>query len=313
MCSAAASPVTDHSCSAKTVTEVLWCWVRDAALVQDGADLLNAGAAGAFGWAQHTRWNAMSGCTSIVPVEEALPLRFEHRDTETDASIVNRVWRTRSDAEDTMTSAARTCCQLILTRIQGHLLVSLRGPETRATTAPVPPNAEFLGIRLALGTVLQPHPAASIVDGHVPFPVTDSGRVVIGGEDWEAPTYENAEQFVRRLRDAGLLVRSRLKAEEHFAGHPGSRRSKRTLQRRYRAITGLSQTAVTQIDRVNAAATMLREGLDWRTVVEMLGYFDQAHLARALRRYLGTTARGLQAGDDVTMSFLYKSWPWPGS
>ncbi|MFE9189556.1 helix-turn-helix domain-containing protein [Micromonospora sp. NPDC007208] len=240
-------------------------------------------------------------------------MRFEHRDTETDASVVDRVWRTCSDAEDTMTSAARTCCQLILTRIQGQLLASLRGPETRATTAPVPPNAEFLGIRLALGTVLRPHPAASIVDGYVPFPVTDSGRVVIGGADWEAPTYENVEQFVRRLRDAGLLVRSRLKVEEDFTGHIEGHPSKRTLQRRYRATTGLSQTAVTQIDRVNAAATMLRDGRDWRAVVEALGYFDQAHLAHALRRYVGRTARGLQAGDDARMSFLYKIGPWAGS
>ncbi|MEO3774008.1 AraC family transcriptional regulator [Micromonospora sp. B9E7] len=218
------------------------------------------------------------------------------------------MWRTSSDAEDTMTSAARTCCQLILTRMQGRLFASLRGPETRATSAPVPPNAEFLGIRLTLGTVFRPHPAASLVDGHVALPVTDSGRVVIGGEDWEAPTYENVEQFVRRLRDAGLLVRSRLN-EEHFAGH----RSRRTLQRQYHASTGLSQTAVTQIDRVNAAATMLRGGLDWRTVVEALGYFDQAHLAHALRRYVGRTARGLQAGDDASMSFLYKICPQPGS
>ncbi|MEU7754254.1 hypothetical protein [Micromonospora sp. NPDC049171] len=146
-------------------------------------------------------------------------MRFEHRATETDASIVDRVWRTGSDAESTMTSAARTCSQLILTRMRGQLLASLRGPETRATTAPVPANAEFLGIRLTLGTVLRPHPASSLVDGYVPFPVTDSGRIVIGAEAWEAPTYENVEQFVRRLRDAGLLVRSRLGLEEHIAGH----------------------------------------------------------------------------------------------
>ena len=238
-------------------------------------------------------------------MEEGLRLRFEHRDTETDGSIVNHVWRTRSDAADTMTSAARTCSQLILRRTQGRLLAGLRGPETRATLAPVPPDAEFLGIRLTLGTVLRPHPAASVVDGYVPFPVTDSGRVVIGGEAWEAPTYENAEQFVRRLRDAGLLAQSHLKA----AGHP----SERTLQRQYRAVTGLSRTAVTQIDRVNAAATMLRDGLGWPTVVEALGYFDQAHLAHALRRYVGHTARGLQAGGDATMSFLYKICPGPGS
>ncbi|MBP2708195.1 helix-turn-helix domain-containing protein [Microbispora sp. RL4-1S] len=242
-----------------------------------------------------------------------MALRFEHRDTETDASVADRVWRTRSDAEETMTSAARTCRQLIISRTRGRLLAGLRGPDTRATTAPVPPDTEFLGVRFSLGTVLRPHPAASITDGYVPFPVTDSGRIVIGGEEWEAPTYENAEHFVRRLRDAGLLVRSRLGDEEHVAEHSEAGLTMRTLQRRYRAITGLSQTAVTQIDRANAAATMLRDGHDWRAVVETLGYFDQAHLAHALRRYVGYTARELQAGDHAAMSFLYKTHPGPGS
>lgn len=183
------------------------------------------------------------------------------------------------------------------------------GPETTATTAPVPPDAEFLGIRFALGAVLRPHPAAVIVDGYTTLPVTHSNRIVIGGEDWEAPTYENAEHFIRRLQDAGLLARSPLWAAEDAPDH----RSRRTLQRRYRAITGLSQAAVTQIDRVNAAATMLRGGLDWRAAAATLGYFDQAHLAHALRRYVGHTARDLQAGGDAAMSFLYKTGPEPGS
>ncbi|MFI5924488.1 helix-turn-helix domain-containing protein [Micromonospora sp. NPDC051543] len=89
--------------------------------------------------------------------------------------------------------------------------------------------------------------------------------------------------------------------------------STRTHQRQHRAVTGLSQTAVAQIDRANAAATMLRGGLDWRTVVDALGYFDQAHLAHALRRFVGHTARGLRSGDEPTMSFLYKTDPRPGS
>lgn len=241
-----------------------------------------------------------------------MALRFEHRDTEVDVSLVDRVWRTRSDVEETMTSAARTSWHLILSRAQGRLLAGLRGPETRVTTAPVPPGTEFLGVRFAFGAVLRPHPAASIVDGYVPFPVTESGRLVIGGEDWEAPTFENVEHLVRRLQDAGLLVRARLGDEKQVAGRPGAP-TERTLQRRYRTIIGLSRNAVRQIDRANAAATMLRDGRDWRTVVETLGYFDQAHLAHALRRYVGSTAGELRVGDVPAMSFLYKTHPGPGS
>lgn len=242
-----------------------------------------------------------------------MALRFKHRETEIDVSLVDRVWRTRSNAEETMTSAARTCWHLIFSRAQGRLLASLRGPETRATTAPVPPGTEFLGVRFAFGAVLRPHPAASVVDGYVPLPVTESGRIVIGGEGWEAPTFDNVEHFVRRLQNTGLLVRSRLEHEEQLAEHRGDGPAARTLQRRYRAIIGLSRTAVRQIDRANAAATMLRDGVDWRTVVETLGYFDQAHLAHALRRYVGCTARELQAGRFAAMSFLYKTRPGAGS
>ncbi|GAB3935898.1 hypothetical protein GCM10027614_11530 [Micromonospora vulcania] len=147
----------------------------------------------------------------------------------------------------------------------------------------------------------------------MPLPVTESGRIVIGGEDWEAPTFENVEHFVRRLQVAGLVVRSHLRDEEQVAEHREASPTGRTLQRRYRAVIGLSPTAVRQIDRANAAATMLRDGLDWRTVVETLGYFDQAHLGHALRRYVGCTARELQTGRRAAMSFLYKTHAGPGS
>jgi hypothetical protein len=243
-------------------------------------------------------------------------LEFEHRDADTE--VVDRVWRSRSDVEQTMTSAARTCWHLIVWRESGTLLAGLRGPETKATTAPVPRETEFLGVRFALGTVLRPIPVGTIVDGFAPLPVTESGRIVIGGDDWEAPTYDNVEVFVRRLRRAGLLGRARL-GDEHAEDYEDRERadgspSVRTLQRRYRAITALSRTAVRQIDRANAAATLLRDGYDWPAVIDRLGYFDQAHLGHALRRYIGRTATELRAGERPgSLSFLYKSGSGTGS
>jgi hypothetical protein len=240
-------------------------------------------------------------------------LEFEHRDA--DIEVVDRVWRSRSDAEQTMTSAARTCWHLIVWRKSGILHAGLRGPETKATTAPVPNETEFLGVRFALGTVLRPIPVGTIIDGFAPFPVTESGRIIIGGDYWEAPTYDNVEIFVRRLQRAGLLARARLGDEDHEVREcTDDSPSVRTLQRRYRAITALSRTAVKQIDRANAAAAMLRDGCDWRVVIDRLDYFDQAHLGRALRRYIGRTAGELRADDQpASMSFLYKSGPGAGS
>ncbi|MFC5502656.1 AraC family transcriptional regulator [Lysinimonas soli] len=207
-----------------------------------------------------------------------------------------------------MTSAARTSFHLILARTEGRLTAGLRGPETRATVAPVPAETEYLGVRFCVGAVLRPHPPATMVDGYTPLPVTDRGAIILGGEEFEPPTFENVEHFVRRLRVLGLLAPSRIDRE--WCSKPGS---ERTRQRHSRALIGMSRTAVAQIDRANAAATMVRAGQDWARVVDSLGYYDQAHLAHALRRFVGHSVRELQADGAPSVSFLYKTGSGIGS
>lgn len=46
------------------------------------------------------------------------------------------------------------------------------------------------------------------------------------------------------------------------------------------------------------AATLLAAGVPIAQVIARLGYFDAPHLARALRRYVGVTARQLRDGID---------------
>lgn len=71
--------------------------------------------------------------------------------------------------------------------------------------------------------------------------------------------------------------------------------SERTLERRFRAATGLTRGAVRQIERAREAAHLLAVGKGAADVVA-LGYFDQPHLARALRHYVGRTATQLGEG-----------------
>jgi transcriptional regulator GlxA family with amidase domain len=72
--------------------------------------------------------------------------------------------------------------------------------------------------------------------------------------------------------------------------------SARTVERRFRAATGFTQGAVRQIERARAASTLLAAGVPVAQVVGDLEYFDEPHLARALRRYVGRTARQLREG-----------------
>ena len=51
-----------------------------------------------------------------------------------------------------------------------------------------------------------------------------------------------------------------------------------------------------QIERAREAAHLLAAGKAATDVVASVGYFDQPHLARALRRYIGRTATQLREG-----------------
>ena len=72
--------------------------------------------------------------------------------------------------------------------------------------------------------------------------------------------------------------------------------SSRTVERRFRLATGLTRGAVAQIERVRTAAGMLAAGASVGHVVEKLGYYDEPHLARMLRRYVGRSAQQLRSG-----------------
>jgi AraC-like DNA-binding protein len=82
----------------------------------------------------------------------------------------------------------------------------------------------------------------------------------------------------------------------------------RTLQRRFHAATGLTRRAVRQIERARLAGVRLREGATPAEVTHELGYYDQPHLTRSLRRVLGQTPAELaDPSRDEQLSLLYKT------
>nr|WP_203549471.1 helix-turn-helix domain-containing protein [Actinospica acidiphila] len=93
---------------------------------------------------------------------------------------------------------------------------------------------------------------------------------------------------------AGVLDREPLVADVLRGHRPDV--SQRTVERRFRTATGLTRGAVRQIERARTAAHLLAAGALAADVAVELGYFDEPHLARALRAYVGRTARQLREG-----------------
>ncbi|WP_030452055.1 helix-turn-helix domain-containing protein [Herbidospora cretacea] len=221
-----------------------------------------------------------------------MALRFETRPS--DSPWVDSVWTCTSEHVTEMTSVATPCWGLVFWQREGSAYVSVTGPETKTGTAPVPEGATFVGIQFAVGTSLRAVPTPELLDRGLELPDVTHRSFQLDGLRWETPGPDDAEALVERLVRAGAVVRDPLVAEVLRGGRPDV--SGRTVERRFRAATGFTQGAVRQIERVRTAAGLLAADASAAEVVAKLDYFDEPHLARALRRYVGRTARQLREG-----------------
>ncbi|MFC3992505.1 helix-turn-helix domain-containing protein [Actinoplanes siamensis] len=221
-----------------------------------------------------------------------MTLRFETR--ASDSPWVESVWTSTSEQVFEMTSVAAVRWGLVFWRREGRSYASVTGPESRSSTAPVPDGATFLGIDFAVGTSLRNAPTPTLLDGGIDLPDTTHRTFRLDGLRWETPGPDDAEALVERLVRAGVVVRDPLVAEVRRGHVPEV--SQRTVERRFRTATGLTRGAVRQIERARKASILLTAGMPVADVVTGLEYFDEPHLARALRQYIGHTARQLREG-----------------
>ena len=229
-------------------------------------------------------------------------IRIEHR--RSDSPFIAQVWRAHASGVETMTSVANSTWELVVWTEGEQLLTTVRGPETRASTAPVPHDSSSLGILFAHGVHMPHLPVTGLVDAETPpRRVRGSGFRLRDGS-YPLPTYEAAEQLVDRLVADGVLVRDSLVADVLDGLAPTV--SPRTVQRRVHATTGLTLGTIRQIARAREAALRLGDGDPILEVVHDLGFYDQSHLSRALGRFIGRTATQLARGRHAQpLSLLY--------
>src|SRR5262249_22036226 len=85
-------------------------------------------------------------------------------DRPSDSPLVERVWRCYSERADTFHSIAASHWEMVVTRHQGKTTLTVRGPETKATTMECPAEGEWVGIRFKLGTFMPLLPARNLSD-----------------------------------------------------------------------------------------------------------------------------------------------------
>ncbi|MBI4779765.1 MAG: helix-turn-helix transcriptional regulator [Oscillatoriophycideae cyanobacterium NC_groundwater_1537_Pr4_S-0.65um_50_18] len=210
---------------------------------------------------------------------------FEER--VSDSSFVETIWRTRSENAGSFISRAVSHWEIVVTRQDGKTTLTLRGPETKATPAPCPANAEFLGIQFKLGTFMPHLPVSSLVDSAATLPEATSQSFWLHHSAWQFPSYDNADTFVDQLVREGLLVREPI-VDAALRGQLQGR-SLRSVQRHFIQATGLTHCTIQQIERARQAADLLEQGVSILDTAEQTGYADQSHLTRSLKRFIGQT------------------------
>jgi AraC-like DNA-binding protein len=234
---------------------------------------------------------------------------FVFDDRLSDVSCVERVWTAESQRAGEFLSVAASHCELVVSRHQDQTFLTVRGPETKMTTAACPAEGEWFGIRFKVGTFLPQFPATSLSDRRdVTLPGASARSFWLNGSAWEYPTFENVDTFLARLLRKSIVIRDPI-VEATVRGESKAV-SPRSAQRHFLRATGITYATFRTIERARYATNLLREGTSIADVVHLAGYFDQPHLTRSLKYLIGQTPTEIARGTRQ-LSLLYKTAPPP--
>ena len=212
---------------------------------------------------------------------------FKFEEKPLNSRFIKTIWRTQSEYSGSFISTATSHLEMIVTKQKDTINLTVRGPETKATSALVPANAEFIGITFQLGIFLRHLPTSELVDGQVVLPQSSSHSFWFQDRSFTFPDFEDAEYFAKLLIRMGLLEHEPV-VDAALQGQP-SELSLRSTQRRFLRATGLTCAAVRQIERAKQATALLMQGMSIAQTIYQTGYADHSHLTRSLKRLIGRT------------------------
>ncbi len=214
-----------------------------------------------------------------------MTILFEQRPA--DSPYLISVTQGRTVGHGSSLRPAEMCWHLVFSRHEGQTHTVLAGPLSTAGVVHYGDGAEVLWIKFALGTFMPNLPPKVLRDKETELPKAAGSAFWLDSTTWPFPSFENVETFVARLVRQGVLVHDPL-VEEVLQDRPADL-SPRTLRHRFAQATGLSQRHIRQMHRAFQAQTLLEQGHSILDTVHEAGYYDQPHLTRSLRHFLGVT------------------------
>jgi hypothetical protein len=180
---------------------------------------------------------------------------------------------------------------MVLVRQQDDVRLLVVGPWAAAGVVTYTAGAELVWIKLKLGTFMPHLPTRAFLNLESRLPTARRHAFWLKGAAWPLPDHESVEPFISRLAREGVLARDPV-VDAALREQPHDLAS-RTLRDRFLRAAGQPYSQIRQFQRAQRAAELLRAGVSIPDTVYEAGYFDQPHLTRALKRFIGYTPANL--------------------
>ena len=204
-----------------------------------------------------------------------------------DSPYIESVTRGWTLSEGTSIRPAEIHWHMVFVKHTSGTLALAVGPLTTSGIASWGEGGEILWIKFKLG-VFMPHlPMKDRINAEQTLPDASINRFWLKGAARQIPDFENVETFIERLVHEDDLVHDPL-VSAALQDAPVEV-SPRTLRHRFLQATGQTQKHIQQYERAIKAASLLRHGFPILDTVFEVGYFDQPHLTRSLKHFLGYT------------------------
>lgn len=212
-----------------------------------------------------------------------------HRGRASTNPLIDRVWRTENVADGVYIATPDCSWDLLALKLQdGSRTMMLAGQQTKYLEVPYTAGTSAVVISFTASAYLAGLKGDELVDATVMLPEGGPNRFALLGRTFEFPEYDTAEKLVSSMVGAGILKQDDIVASV-LEGQPKAM-SSRTMQRHFHEVTGIGRKTLNKIRRAQDAVKMLQAGTATAEVAAEVGYTDQSHLTKDLRKIMGAGA-----------------------
>lgn len=206
-----------------------------------------------------------------------------------DSVYVESIMHGRTLSDGSTIRPALCHWHMVFVKLKGTVQPLFVGPWTTAGVASWEEGAEILWIKCRLGTFMPHLPVRDFLNVETILPDASSKSFWLKGFAWQYPDFDNAETFIDRLVRQEVLVFDPV-ISNVLQGHP-QQLPPRTIRHHFLRATGVSLSHIRQSERAQQAAALLEQGAPILDTVYQVGYFDQSHLTRSLKHFIGQTPK----------------------